>query len=81
MAFFQVRLCGDRIHVPTGNGSPPIIGFVTTRFAAATSPDRVSEKAKSMVVREWTSGEYAGLNRGTGLQLRVEQVSSATLFT
>jgi hypothetical protein len=80
MAFFQVRLHGKRINVPSGDGSIPITGFVTTRFVAAVSPDKASEKAKSIVLKDWTSGSYAAVNRGSAPELSIDAVSKASLF-
>jgi hypothetical protein len=53
---------------------PPIIGFFTTRIVRAKSLDEAEEKAKAMVLTDWTSGEYASSNVGSRPILRVDSV-------
>jgi len=82
-AFFRVRLHGDQICVLSEDRNPPITGFFTTRFITAHSTDEAAEKAKSIVLKDWTSGRYAAdnLNYRSAPRLAIMELSKASLFT
>jgi hypothetical protein len=64
---------GTGIEVPClEDGEEPITGFFTTRLVKASSIAEAEEIAKEMVLRDWTSGEYASTNRGAPPVVRIE---------
>ncbi|MDC0680888.1 hypothetical protein [Sorangium atrum] len=76
MPYYSVILEGKGIKVQGADGEPPIIGFFATRAVRARSVKQAEEIAKAMVLADWTTGEYALLNRGGAPVLKVEGVNA-----
>jgi hypothetical protein len=58
MPFFQVMLHCQGISVPAEDGSPPIIGFYTTRFVHASSVEGALKTAKQIVIWSPKNGRH-----------------------
>lgn len=56
----------------------PIIGFFTTRLVKARTVDEAEDKAKKIVLTDWTVGEYASVNQGGTPTLKVDAVYFAS---
>ena len=79
MPYFRVVLEGTGIDVPCLEaGGAPMVGFFTTRLVKAGTVEEAEEKAKKMVLLDWTVGEYASANQGGKPALRVEAIYSAS---
>lgn len=74
MPYYRVLLEGKGIRVLDLSNGPPIVGFFATRFVQASSIDEAEEKAKTMVLIDWTAGESAKSNVGSKPILRIDSV-------
>ena len=74
MPYYRVLLEADGIEVPDLSNGPPVVGFCTTRIVRSDSVSGAEQKAKAMVLADWTTGEYAALNLGARPELKVDSV-------
>lgn len=75
MPYFRIMLEGKGIDVPADDNGHSIAGFFTTRLVKAATGEESEEKAKNLILSEWSSGPYAKANKGS---LPVLTVSSIT---
>lgn len=80
MPYFKVMLEGNGIDIPSEENGPSIAGFFTTRLVRASTTEEAEEKAKKIILTEWTSGEYARTNKGLLPNLTLSSVEKATLI-
>jgi hypothetical protein len=80
MPYFSVTMEGKGINIKQDDESQSIIGFFTTRIVRAVSSEDAENKAKDMITAEWSSGNYAAMNKGILPTLAVESVSQKTMI-
>lgn len=80
MPFFCVMMLGQNISVPVADSDNDAIGFYTTRWVKAATPEEAETIATEMVMIDWTESEYAEMNRGDPPQLSVEMISYVGLL-
>ena len=78
--YFRVLLEGEGIEVPSKDNGPSIAGFFATRLVRAGTADEAEEKAKSMILSEWTSGSYANANKGSLPNLTISSVHKSSFM-
>ncbi len=78
MPFYRVMLHGKGINVDLDDEWGPMIGFFTTRLVKADSAAEAEDKAKAMVLSEWSSGTNAEANKDMLPILSVESVNEST---
>ncbi len=71
---------GNGIDIPSEENEPSITGFFTTRLVQATTTEEAEEKAKTMILTEWTSGEYARANKGSLPSPTVSSIEKTTFI-
>jgi len=74
MPYYRVLLEAGGIKVPNLSDGPPIVGFFTTRVVRSDSVPEAEQKAKAMVLADWTTGEYAASNVGGKPELKADRV-------
>ena len=80
MAYFFVLLHGQGISIPSTESGEDLIGFYTTRWVKARDVDEAATIAITMVMADWTKGEYAGLNRADPPTLSVDETTKVGLL-
>ncbi len=80
MSYFSVMMHGEGIAVPSTDADQEIIGFYTTRWVKAASTEEAKGVATKLVMRDWTEGEYAGMNRGGPPQISVDSIAQVGLL-
>ena len=74
MPYFSVLLNGQGISIDSDSPGEAIVGFWTTRWVEASDPNHASEKASDLVLKDWTSGDYAEMNRGDVPKITADEV-------
>lgn len=80
MPYFKVMLEGNGIDIPSEENEHSITGFFTTRLVRAATTEEAEEKAKTMILTEWASGEYARANKGSLPSLTVSSMEKTTFI-
>lgn len=80
MPYFKVMLEGKGIDIPSEENKPSITGFFTTRLVRASTTEEAEEKAKTVILAEWTSGEYARANKGRLPSLTVSSLEKTSFI-
>jgi hypothetical protein len=80
MPYFQVRLHGEGIDVPSMDGSETMVGFFTTRVVKSHSATEAEAKARQLVTADWVSGSYSTANRSSKIELTVESIAKTTFI-
>jgi hypothetical protein len=81
MAYFRVMLHGHGIKLHIEGESRPAVGFYCTRQINASTAEAAVLKAKEMVLQEWSSPQYAAINKGALPILDVDSVEQVTFFS
>jgi len=81
MPYFRVMLHGQGIKLQIEGDSRPAVGFYCTRLIKATNADEAILKSKEMVLHQWTSQEYAEINKGAVPLLEVDSLDEASFFS
>ena len=80
MAYFSVVLHGEGLSVPSAEPDTEIIGFYAARWVKADTAEEAEKAASTLVMTDWTDGEYAVLNSGDPPQLTIDTVTKVSLF-
>jgi len=80
LPYFKVMLEGKGIDIPSEENGPPITGFFTTRLVRASTIEEAEEKAKTMILTEWASGDYARANKGSFPSLTVSSMEKTSFI-
>ncbi len=71
---------GTGLDIPSAEDKPSIVGFFTTRLVRASTTEEAEEKVKTMILTEWTSGEYARANKGSLPSLTASSIEKTTFI-
>lgn len=80
MPYFKVMIEGEGIKISSEKQEPSITGFFTTRLVRASTTEEAEKKAKTMILAEWTSAEYAKVNKGSLPSLTVSSMEKTNFI-
>jgi hypothetical protein len=69
---------GAGISVASSGSDKEIVGFYATRWVKAENVEAAKKTAISLVLRDWTDGEYAGLNKANLPTITVDTASKVS---
>src|SRR5262245_61599892 len=79
MPFFRVLIEGSNLSIPSEAGSPPIIGFFTSRVVWSGTRAQAEAKVLRSIERQWARGTYAAKPSASQLKLSVSESGLASL--
>jgi hypothetical protein len=80
MTYYRVLMNGAEIDIPQLGGGGSVSGFWVSRAVRAISAEEAAERAKALVLSNWSEGKYQHANRKAVPVLRVDTVERTSFI-